>query len=65
MGLAHEWATSRGAVLAHLEVRAGNHAAIALYTGLGYRRVGIRRAYYSDNGEDAHLLMRELGSLPA
>lgn len=57
---AHRWARSRGAGLAHLEVRAGNAAAIALYEGLGYRRVGVRKGYYADNGEDAHLLVADL-----
>jgi ribosomal-protein-alanine N-acetyltransferase len=57
---AHEWAKNRGATLAHLEVRASNEAAIALYAKLGYRRVGIRTGYYVDNGEDAHLLLCDL-----
>lgn len=57
-----EWAASRGAAGAHLEVRASNSAAIALYESLGYHRVGIRRAYYPDNGEDAHLLFLSLSS---
>ncbi|MBK8805040.1 MAG: ribosomal protein S18-alanine N-acetyltransferase [Fibrobacteres bacterium] len=57
---AHDWAISRGGAIAHLEVRAGNAAAIALYEALGYRRVGVRRGYYSDNGEDAYLLLADL-----
>ncbi|HNY29678.1 MAG TPA: GNAT family N-acetyltransferase [Fibrobacteria bacterium] len=57
---AHRWATARGGAIAHLEVRAGNLAAIGLYEGLGYRRVGLRRGYYSDNGEDALLLLADL-----
>lgn len=57
---AHEWAIHRGATLAHLEVRASNAAALALYSKLGYRRVGIRTGYYVDNGEDAHLLLCDL-----
>jgi ribosomal-protein-alanine N-acetyltransferase len=36
----------------HLEVRAGNLPACALYERLGFVRVGLRRAYYAD-GEDA------------
>lgn len=56
----HAWARGRGAGFAHLEVRAGNAAAIALYESLGYRRVGVRRSYYSDNGEDAILLVADL-----
>ncbi len=36
-----------------LEVRRGNVAAIRLYRGLGFTALGVRRGYYSDNGEDA------------
>ena len=56
----HAWARGRGVRFAHLEVRAGNAPAIALYGGLGYRRVGVRRSYYADNGEDAILLVADL-----
>ena len=41
-----------GRTVCHLEVRAGNEAARALYEGLDFALVGRRRAYYSD-GEDA------------
>lgn len=36
-----------------LEVRVSNHAAQKLYEKYGFRRVGQRRGYYSDNREDA------------
>lgn len=36
-----------------LEVRVSNHAAQKLYEKYGFRQVGLRRGYYSDNGEDA------------
>jgi [ribosomal protein S18]-alanine N-acetyltransferase len=49
-----------GAHWATLEVRAGNLAAIALYTGFGFGLEGRRKAYY-DDGEDALILTRELG----
>lgn len=62
---AHDWALARGGTLAHLEVRVGNTAAIGLYEGLGYRRVGVRRGYYADNGEDALLLLADLPSREA
>lgn len=59
---AHEWAVGRGATAAHLEVRAGNAGAIAMYESMGYRRIGVRRGYYSDNGEDAVLYFADLAS---
>ncbi|GHV14065.1 hypothetical protein AGMMS49938_09580 [Fibrobacterales bacterium] len=35
-----------------LEVREGNTAAIALYQKLGFKKIGVRKNYYS-NGENA------------
>jgi ribosomal-protein-alanine N-acetyltransferase len=45
-----------GARLVTLEVRASNRAAQQLYAKLGFIEVGLRRAYYQDNGEDALLM---------
>ena len=39
-----------------LEVRVSNTTAQALYTKYGFRNVGFRRAYYSDNKEDAIIM---------
>ncbi len=39
-----------------LEVRLSNKAAQALYEKYGFKAVGLRRSYYSDNGEDALLM---------
>jgi ribosomal-protein-alanine N-acetyltransferase len=41
-----------------LEVRASNAAAIALYQGVGFQKIGLRRAYYPADGarEDAILM---------
>jgi ribosomal-protein-alanine N-acetyltransferase len=36
-----------------LEVRRSNRGALALYRKLGLRAVGVRKGYYSSNGEDA------------
>jgi [ribosomal protein S18]-alanine N-acetyltransferase len=52
-----------GAGSATLEVRAGNLAAIALYTGFGFGLEGRRKAYY-DDGEDALILSKELTKMP-
>lgn len=48
-------AAERGADLLHLEVSEANAPAIALYTKLGFVRVGTRRAYYAD-GTDAAVM---------
>jgi [ribosomal protein S18]-alanine N-acetyltransferase len=50
---------------ATLEVRISNLAARRLYEKYGFRPVGIRPRYYSDNGEDALIMTTEaLGSPP-
>ena len=41
-----------------LEVRRSNEGAIALYERFGFRRAGVRRRYYADNGEDAVIMWR-------
>ncbi len=48
-----------------LEVRRSNVAAIALYESGGFRQVGVRPKYYSNNGEDAILMLYDLGSQSA
>jgi ribosomal-protein-alanine N-acetyltransferase len=45
--------------IATLEVRRGNQAAIALYQRLGFKPVGMRPAYYSDDREDAVLMVKD------
>ncbi len=39
-----------------LEVRASNTGAQALYEGFGFEIVGRRKAYYTDDGEDALIM---------
>ena len=48
-------ATEVGSDAVHLEYRVGNDPAGNLYAKLGFERVGLRRGYYSDTGEDAVL----------
>lgn len=43
-----------------LEVRKSNEAAKALYGKFGFEPVGVRVRYYSDNNEDALIMMRRL-----
>jgi ribosomal-protein-alanine N-acetyltransferase len=42
-----------GAKWITLEVRASNDNAMRLYEGFGFKVIGRRRGYYTDNGEDA------------
>ena len=49
-----------GCTRALLEVRAGNTAALALYTRTGFQECGRRKRYYADTGEDALVLCRDL-----
>lgn len=42
-----------------LEVRAGNIGAQALYYKYGFKSLGLRTAYYQDNGEDALIMWTE------
>lgn len=51
-------ARRNGAASATLEVRHHNLAARHFYAGLGFVEVGVRKRYYRDTGEDAHLLTR-------
>jgi ribosomal-protein-alanine N-acetyltransferase len=45
-----------------LEVRVSNLKAIALYERYGFRGVGTRPSYYADNGEDAVIMWRAIGT---
>ena len=42
-----------------LEVRVSNAAAIALYERIGFQPTGVRRAYYTDNREDALVMWKD------
>ena len=45
-----------------LEVRPSNAAGLRLYEGFGFKTAGVRRRYYSDNGEDALIMWRTPGT---
>jgi ribosomal-protein-alanine N-acetyltransferase len=53
-------AARAGASRIFLEVRAGNGAAQRLYRSMGFVFRGIRKGYYTDTGEDAVILDREV-----
>lgn len=42
-----------------LQVRVSNEVALRLYRRFGFCIVGLRKKYYSDNGEDAVTMLRE------
>lgn len=52
-------ATELEAQIVTLEVRTSNLSAQALYEKYGFSRVGLRRGYYSDDGEDALIMTAE------
>ncbi|MCI0346076.1 MAG: GNAT family N-acetyltransferase, partial [Chloroflexi bacterium] len=60
-----EMANDRRAREATLEVRLSNVPARRLYEKYGFRPVGIRPRYYSDNGEDALIMTTDALASPA
>jgi ribosomal-protein-alanine N-acetyltransferase len=60
-----EWADRLGARVMTLEVRVSNNGAQALYRKYGFTTQGLRKHYYSDNGEDALLMTTEPIASPA
>jgi len=59
-----EDAQNLGAIVATLEVRPSNQAALALYQKYDFAEVGRRFHYYSDNNEDALILTTPLLASP-
>jgi ribosomal-protein-alanine N-acetyltransferase len=55
-------AIQQGASAAYLEVRRSNDKAIALYTSMGFKKIGERKNYYSaaEGREDAEVFAKEL-----
>ena len=58
--LNHALENEKGLKHVFLEVRETNKAAIAFYVKMGFYKVGRRRRYYTDTGEDALVLAKEL-----
>lgn len=52
-----QYLSNLGAAYATLEVRKSNLIAQRLYQGLGFIKLGVRKRYYEDNGEDALLMV--------
>lgn len=53
-------AVRNGASRMTLEVRVSNQKAQNLYQKLGFKNYGVRKGYYTDNGEDAMIMWAEL-----
>ena len=53
---------ARGLSLLTLEVRESNRGARALYSGLGFAEVGLRRGYYFHPREDAIIMTLEFAT---
>jgi len=53
-------AESLGLERATLEVRVSNEVARRLYVKMGFREIGVRKGYYSDNNEDAVIMWIDL-----
>jgi len=54
-------AVRQGCAEVSLEVSRANQGAIRMYEACGFRKVGIRKAYYRNSGEDALILTHLLG----
>ena len=52
-----QYLSNLGAVYATLEVRKSNEVAQNLYKSLGFIKLGVRKRYYEDNGEDALIMV--------
>jgi ribosomal-protein-alanine N-acetyltransferase len=49
----------KGAGRVTLEVRTSNMVARHLYSSLGFKELGLRKKYYSDNNEDAIIMWKD------
>ena len=57
-----DYGRDNGINLFSLEVRESNSAAIALYEGLGFVGVGLRKNFYSSPTENAVVMIKEINS---
>lgn len=58
-----EKACVAGKIIITLEVRESNTSAQAFYRGFMFRKIGVRRGYYTDNREDAALMALDLSPI--
>jgi [ribosomal protein S18]-alanine N-acetyltransferase len=60
MDFAENYARESNAKKLILEVRVSNISAINLYEKKGFKFISVRKNYYSDNFEDAHMMIKDL-----
>lgn len=60
MNILIDFSREQGVDTMILEVRVSNIHAIKLYTSLGFRKIGIRKNYYSETREDAIVMLLHL-----
>ena len=60
MNFTEELAREKDCIVVTLEVRTTNTAAVALYKKLGFKKVGTRKNYYEETGEDALIMTKGL-----
>ncbi len=60
MAEAEKIARTKKATHILLEVRPSNEVALHMYENLCYMQTAVRKAYYSDNGEDAIIMTKYL-----
>jgi [ribosomal protein S18]-alanine N-acetyltransferase len=64
MGMVMQFAFDQGARRMTLEVRVSNKKAQRMYERFGFEYGGVRRAYYTDNREDAYIMWADLKAPP-
>ena len=55
-----ELSMNRDSRVVTLEVRVSNHVAQSMYTKYGFKQVGLRKRYYTDNNEDAYIMTTDV-----
>lgn len=55
-----ELSMNRRSRVVTLEVRVSNHVAQSMYTKYGFKQVGLRKRYYTDNNEDAYIMTTDV-----
>ena len=59
----YSYAKIQGAKKMVLEVRVSNFSAQKLYKRMDFYRIGLRREYYSDNKEDAIVMLKNISQM--